>query len=88
MSVANSHNLSRGPTAPALPYGIRVTLRRGDPFKLLLGEEWQKLHWYATATTRDAALADMSRRHEFSRLGDQPALNFEKVEPAADGRPR
>jgi hypothetical protein len=57
-----------------------VSLRRGDPFARLVGEDWNKLHWYATAAERDAALAEMSRRYPFFREGDAPALNFEKVD--------
>lgn len=86
MAIANEHNLHRGPTPEVRPYGVRVTLRAGDPFRRLLGEDWQKEHWYATARERDAALADMARRHEFSRLGDRPALNFEKIEKLAQSR--
>jgi hypothetical protein len=56
-----------------------VSLRRGDPFARLVGEDWHKLHWYATETERDAALVEMSRRYPFFRIGDEPALVFEKV---------
>jgi hypothetical protein len=88
MIIANEHNLHIGPVPAVRPFGIRITLRRGDPFRLLLGDDWQKLHWYATADERDAALADMSRRHEYSRVGDQPALLFEKIEKLAESRGR
>jgi len=84
MNIANEHNLNGGPTPTVRPYGIRVKLRPGDPFRRLLGDDWQKLHWYATARERDAALTDMARRHEFSRIGDEPALHFEKVERLAE----
>jgi hypothetical protein len=88
MIIANEHNLHIGPVPAVRPFGIRITLRRGDPFRLLLGDDWQKLHWYATADERDTALADMSRRHEYSRIGDQPALLFEKIEKLAESRGR
>jgi hypothetical protein len=88
MIIANEHNLHIGPVPAVRPFGIRITLRRGDPFRLLLGDDWQKLHWYATADERDAALVDMSRRHEYSRIGDQPALLFEKIEKLAESRGR
>jgi hypothetical protein len=52
----------------------------------LLGVDWQKTHWYFTAAERDRALAEMSRRHEYSRAGDQPCLVFEKVENLAVSR--
>ena len=88
MSIANEHNLHRGPVPAVRPFGIRIKLKRGDPFRLLLGDDWQKLHWYPTAAERDAALADMSRQHEYSRIGDPPALLFEKVERLAESRGR
>jgi hypothetical protein len=31
-------------------------------------------------------LEDMSRKHEYSRIGDQPALVFEKVEKLGESR--
>jgi hypothetical protein len=31
-------------------------------------------------------MEDMSRKHEYSRIGDQPALVFEKVEKLAESR--
>jgi len=88
MSIANAHNLHLGPIPAGRPFGIRVHLRRGDPFSLLVGNDWQKVHWYPTADERDSALADMGRRHEYSRVGDEPALSFEKVERVAESRAR
>lgn len=86
MGIASAQNLVR--TLPVLPrpYGIRVRLKPGDPFAKLLGSDWQKTHWFFTAAERDRVLADMSRRHEYSRIGDRPALVFEKVENLAESR--
>lgn len=84
MAIANEHNLHGAPVPDARPYGVRVTLRRGDPFRTLLGEDWQNTHWFATVRERDEALAEMSRRHEYSRAGDRPALTFEKVARLAE----
>jgi hypothetical protein len=86
MGIANAQNLVR--TLPVLPrpYGIRVRLKSGDPFAKLLGTDWQKTHWFFTALERDQVLEDMSRKHEYSRIGDQPALVFEKVEKLAESR--
>ncbi len=86
--IANEQNLNGGPPATVRPFGIRVKLRPGDPFRRLLGDDWQKLHWYASARDRDEALGDMARRHEFSRIGDEPALVFEKIENLAASRGR
>jgi hypothetical protein len=35
---------------------------------------------------RDQKLEDMARKHEYSRIGDQPALVFEKVENLSQSR--
>jgi hypothetical protein len=85
MGIANEHNLAV-PIADRRPYGVAVRLRRGDPFRKLLGDDWSRVHWYATAAERDRSLAEMSRKHDYSRTGDAPALIFEKTERSADGR--
>ena len=86
MSTASEHNLHRGPPPAVRPFGVRVKLKSSDPLRALLGNDWQKLHWYATARERDAALLDMIRRHEYSRIGDAPALLLEKIERLAESR--
>jgi len=86
--IANDQNLNGGPAPTVRPFGVRVKLRPGDPFRRLLGDDWQTLHWYPSARERDEALEDMSRRHEFSRIGDEPALVFEKIENLAASRGR
>ncbi|HTT00661.1 MAG TPA: hypothetical protein VMG11_01120 [Steroidobacteraceae bacterium] len=86
MGIAQAHNLRTPPVEKLRPYGVRVSLPTGDPFRKLLGPEWHRLHWFATPQERDAALAEMSRRHEYSRSGDRPSLLFEKVEKLAESR--
>jgi hypothetical protein len=86
MGIANAQNLVRGVPVRPQPFGIRVRLRPGDPFARLLGTDWQKTHWFFTASERDRVLEDMSRKHEYSRIGDKPALVFEKVEKLAESR--
>jgi hypothetical protein len=86
MGISQPQNLRATPSEQLRPYGIRVSLPAGDPFRKLLGPEWQRLHWYATPVERDGALAEMSRRHEYSRSGDKPALVFKKVEKLAESR--
>lgn len=86
MGIANAQNLTRSLPVLPRPYGIRVRLKAQDPFTKLLGPDWQKTHWFFTAAERDLVLADMSRKHEYSRIGDQPALVFEKVEKLAESR--
>lgn len=87
MSVSQRHNMVREvPTER--PFGIRVSLRPGDPFARLVGTDWEKVHWFAAERERDAALEDMRSRHRYSRAGDEPALVFEKVEKVAARRRR
>ncbi len=81
-SICHPHNLREPPPA-VRPFGVRVSLRPGDPFAKLVGDDWHKLHWYATAAERDEALAEMSRRYPFFRIGDEPSLVFEKVDSSA-----
>jgi len=80
MSTCHEHNL-RQPLPEKRPWGIRVRLRRGDPFRGLLGDSWSKEHWFATRAERDARLAEMSGRYVYFRPGDKPALDFEIVDP-------
>lgn len=75
-----AHNLRQPPLPESTKlHGVKVSLRPGDPFGRLLGSDWNRTHWYASATERDAALAEMSREHDYSRPGDRPALVYEKV---------
>lgn len=80
MRISQPQNLKMPPEERQRPYGIRVSLPPGDPFRKLLGAEWHRLHWYPSAAERDAALLEMSHRHLYSRAGDRPSLRFEKVE--------
>jgi hypothetical protein len=84
--ICQPHNLRRPAGQGPKPYGVRLSLKPGDPFRKIMGADWHKVHWYATAAERDADLADMSRKHEYSRAGDRPALLFEKVENLAASR--
>ena len=86
MGLSNPHNLHRPPAGKSLPFGLRVSLRPGDPIANLLGADWQRTHWFATAAERDAALAEMSRRHDYSRAADPPAHVYTKVENLAASR--
>lgn len=78
--LSNPHNLTSAPQDSKKPHGIRVSLSGNDPFRHLLAEDWETFHWFADSDERDAALADMCRRHEYSRLGDAPTLRYEPVE--------
>ena len=86
MLLSNPHNLPRPVTDEPKPYGLRVSLRTNDPLRKLLGADWHRFHWYATALERDRALVEMSRKHEYSRPGDAPAIELKKVEKLAQSR--
>lgn len=76
----------RHPVAASRPYGIRITLKPDTPFRKLLGEDWQKLHWYATAAERDAALEHMVNEPRVYRIGDTADVVYEKIENLAESR--
>lgn len=80
MTTCHDHNL-RAPLPEVRPFGIRVRPRRSDPIRNLLGDDWEKQHWFATRAERDEALAQMSGRYLYFRPGDQPTLEFERVDP-------
>ena len=82
MEVVHAHNLLKPPDPK--PYGIRVRPAPGDVFSRLLGNDWQRHHWYATRAERDRALTDMSSEHLYSRRGDRPTPIFEPVEQPAE----
>jgi hypothetical protein len=86
MGIAAAHNLPVPRRRQPLPYGVRVSLRPGDPFRKLLGPDWSRTHWYASAVERDAAMQEIGRKHEYSRLGDAPALRLERVEKLVESR--
>jgi hypothetical protein len=86
MGISQSQNLRTPPNERLQPFGVRVSLPVDDPMRKLLGSQWHRLHWYATPDERDAAIAQMSRRHEYSRATDVPSLVFEKVEKLAESR--
>lgn len=84
--IQAAHNLRKPHSEEPAPYGIRVSLRENDPFRKLLGPDWHRVHWYRSASERDAALAEMRRRHEYSRPVDAPTLQFAKIENLAASR--
>lgn len=79
MPICHEHNLAE-PLPRTCPFGIRVKLRSTDPFRNLVGSDWSKEHWFATRGERDEALREMSGRYVYFRPGDQPVLEFEKME--------
>jgi hypothetical protein len=86
MGISQQQNLRAPPIERLHPFGVRVSLPAADPMRTLLGAQWHRLHWYATPDERDGAIAEMSRRHEYSRATDVPSLVFEKVEKLSESR--
>lgn len=60
-------------------FGIRVTLPADDTLRNVLGDDWERLHWYATEVERDDAFDNMSARHGYYRQTDSPTQVLEKV---------
>ncbi len=84
MDFCHQHNLVEPDTAGAeRTFGIRVTLPEGDTLRNLLGDDWEKLHWYPSAEERDAAYEQMAIRHGYYRNSDNPTQILEKVDRAA-----
>ena len=79
MEICHAHNLSGEPPA-SKPFGIRISLPSGDSFSRLLGREWERYHWFASAEERDRTLQEMASEHRYSRRGDRPTLRFEPVD--------
>jgi len=81
MELSNRHNLLHPHRdAATLRFGIRVTMPARDPLRSVLGNSWQKEHWFATGAERDEALAEMGKRHAFSRIGDTPSIVLKPIE--------
>lgn len=80
MAISHDHNL-RQALPVSRPYGLRMKARHSDPFRNLVGDDWQKEHWFASREERDAALQQMSGRYLYFRPGDAPTLDFEKIDP-------
>ena len=80
MDYCHKHNLVDQETInEQKPFGIRVTLPPGDTFQRLLGEDWEKLHWYVSEAERDAAYEQMAERHGYYRRTDNPTQVLEKI---------
>lgn len=80
MDYCHAHNLVDPSTAGAeRPFGIRVTLPAGDTLRKVLGDNWEKLHWYPTEAERDDAFERMAARHGYYRKTDTPTQVLEKI---------
>ncbi|MDX2410464.1 MAG: hypothetical protein QNK16_00565 [Woeseiaceae bacterium] len=80
MDYCHQHNLVDPATAGAdRRFGIRVTLPANDTIRKILGNDWEKLHWYPSETERDQAFEKMATRHGYYRNTDSPSQVLEKL---------
>ncbi len=80
MDFCHQHNLvDPGTAGRERNFGIRVTLPPGDSLRKVLGDNWERLHWYASEKERDAAFEQMATRHGYYRTTDAPTQVLEKV---------
>jgi hypothetical protein len=80
MDFCHLHNLVDPQTAGReRNFGIRVTLPVTDTLRKVLGDDWERLHWYASEAERDAAFDNMAARHGYYRKTDSPTQVLEKV---------
>ena len=80
MDFCHQHNLvDPGKAERERDFGIRVTLPAGDTLRKVLGEDWERLHWFASEAERDATFDDMALRHGYYRKTDNPTQILEKV---------
>lgn len=80
MDYCHQHNLvDQSDAGRERNHGIRVTLPAGDTLRNVLGDDWERLHWYATEQERDNAFDKMSARHGYYRQTDSPTQVLEKI---------
>jgi len=60
-------------------FGIKVSLPAGDTFRSILGDDWEKVHWFPTEEERDVAYDRMASRHGFYRKTDTPTQILIKI---------
>lgn len=80
MDYCHLHNVVEPDKALAEKrFGIRVTLPRSDTFTNLIGDDWERVHWYRTEEERDRAFEHMAKRHGYYRKTDTPSQVLEKL---------
>ncbi len=80
MDYHHQHNLVRPSEAgEERPFGIRVTLPKNDTLRRIVGDDWERTHWYPSETSRDTAFEQMAQRHGYYRDSDNPTQVLEKI---------
>ena len=81
MSYCHRHNLVDPASAESeRRFGIRVTLPPNDTLRNIVGDDWERVHWYADEDERDQAYQAMAIRHGYYRNSDTPTQVLEKIE--------
>ena len=80
MNYCHQHNLVEPDKAGReRSWGIRVSLPANDSLRKILGDDWERLHWYPSEAERDTAFDAMAERHGYYRNTDSPTQVLEKV---------
>ena len=80
MEYCHQHNLvDQSAAGQQRSFGIRVTLPANDTLRNVLGNDWERHHWYPSEAARDAAFENMATRHGYNRDSDSPTQILEKV---------
>ena len=80
MDYCHRHNLVEPESAgQARNHGIRVTLPADDTMRKVIGDNWERIHWYTSEAERDAAFEKMAVRHGYYRNTDTPTQVLEKI---------
>ena len=80
VDFCHQHNLvDPAHASPERRFGIRVTLPMGDTLRKILGDNWERLHWYPSEAERDRAYEQMATRHGYYRDTDAPTQILEKI---------
>lgn len=64
-------------------YGIKVSMPSDDTMSMdhLLGKDWESFRWFETSELRDRMFLQMSATPENYRIGDNPTVSLEKINP-------
>jgi len=80
VDFCHQHNLVAPETAgQERSFGIRVTLPENDTLRKVVGDDWERIHWYPSESERDAAFEQMDERHGYYRKTDNPTQVLEKI---------
>ncbi len=87
--MASSENFDPGRIRSARDkvFGIQMELSTDDPMKLVLGDDWETIRWYASAAERDRAYDEIRGQHVWSRSGDRPTMRYAKIDGTKPNAP-